>query len=191
MSQIMQATFTIEIKKVKDSLIALSRMTGRFSKTTVIKIRVLNTVIEISTKGITKRIEANTNGGADISLPVILLKGYLTGSSGGYKTFTFRKGELLCNGSLFSSPAIKFEPVFSNMENVLPVNLNHVTLLQYGLSKSSFEIEKLNLTATIELAQRKMKTNLLEALEFLNQYKVNYGDLEELVKMRLKSEVER
>ena len=70
---------------------------------------------------------------------------------------------------------------------MLHVNLSHITLLQYGLDKSKAEIEKLNLTATIEQANRTMKTNILEALEFLKQYGATYEDLQDMVKKNLKN----
>ncbi len=188
MSNNIYASFTIDVKEVNKNLIAIARLTGRFSKTTTIQIRVLNRAIELSRQGITKRIEARTEGEADISLPVSLLKGYLTGSLAAYKKFVFCPGELACDASIYSSSAIKVEPVFTNPENVLPGNLNRISVLRYWLNKSEAEIEKSGLTATIEIAKRKMKTNIREALEFLYEYEVKYEDLEELVKRKIKNE---
>ena len=88
MSKIIEASFTIGIKELNSNLITLSKLTGRLSKTSLIQLRVLNTGVELSLKGITKKIEVKTNGQADISLPVVLLKSYLTNSSD-YKTFIF------------------------------------------------------------------------------------------------------
>ena len=39
------------------------------------------------------------------------------------------------------------------------------------------------------MAKRKMNANILEALEFLYEYKVNYEDLEELVIKKIKTKV--
>jgi hypothetical protein len=186
MTNNIQVSFTVYIKEVSKNLIALSRLAGRLTKTTIIKIRVLKTAIEISFNGITKRIEANTKGEADISLPVSLLKAYLTAGSGTSKTFTFRHGELLCGGSLFSSSAIVVKPVFSDMDGVINTNLSHHSILSYWLNKSKTEIEKLGLTATIEVAKTTMRTNILEALEFLAQYDMSYEELEELIKKKIK-----
>ena len=187
MANNIQASFTVAIKDVSKNLIALSRLAGKLTKTSIIKIRVLNTAIEITSNGITKRIEAHTNGEADISLPVSFLKAYLTAGSGTDRTFTFRHGELLCGGSLFSSSAIVVKPVFSDMGGVIPTNLSHKSTLSYWLNKSTAEIEKLGLTVTIEVAKRTMKTNIMEALEFLKQYDVNYHELETMIKNKLKN----
>ena len=187
MANNIQASFTVDIKEVSKNLLALSRLSGRLTKTTVIEIRVLNTAIEISSKGITKRMDAHTNGEADISLPVALLKAYLMAGSGTHRTFTFRNGELLCGGSLYTSHTITVKPVFSNMGGVIPTSLSHKSTLSYWLNKSESEIEKMGLTVTIEAAKRTMKTNILEALEHLKQYEVKYEELEEMIKMKLKN----
>jgi hypothetical protein len=180
-----QASFTVEIKEVSKTLMALSRLSGKLTKTTIIKIRVLNTAIEITSKGITKRIEANTNGEADISLPVSLLKAYLTAGSGTRRTFTFRKAELLCGGSIYNSDAIVVKPVFSDMAGVIPTNLSHKATLDFWLNKSKDEIKNLGLTLTIDVAKRTMQTNIKEALVLLKEYGVNYEDLELIVKNKI------
>lgn len=164
---------------------AISRLSGRFTKSSVIQIRVLNAAIEITSKGITKRINLNTNGEADISLPVILLKGYLTGSTDPYKTFIFRNGELGCGSSIYSSHTIKVEPVFTTTENVLHNNLSKKTILKYWLNNTEKENERIGLTATIEVVKHQLKTDIEEALFLLCQYNVKYEDLEELVKRKL------
>ena len=185
MSKIIQASFTIEIKELNSNLIAISRLAGRFTKSTIIQIRVLNTAIEISLKGITKRIEVKTNGEADISLPVTLLKGYLAHSSDSSKTFIFRNGELGCGSSIYSSHTIKVEPVFTTTENVLHNNLTKISILKYWLTNTEKENERLGLTATIGVAKNHLKTDIQEALFLLKQYNVVYEDLESLVKMKL------
>ena len=101
MSKNIEASFSVAIKELNTNLITLSKLTGRLSKTSIIQIRVLPTGIELSLKGMSKKIQVNTNGQADISLPVVLLKTYLTNSSD-YKTFIFRNGELGCGGSIYS-----------------------------------------------------------------------------------------
>ena len=164
---------------------AISRLTGRFTKSSVIQIRVFNATIEISSKGITKRINLTTNGEADISLPVILLKGYLTGSTDPYKTFIFRNGELGCGSSIFSSHTIKVEPVFTTTENVLHNNLSKKSILKYWINKTEKENERIGLTATIEVVKHQMKTNIQEALFLLGKYNVVYEDLKELIKRKL------
>ena len=187
MSKIIQASFTVEVKALNSTLLAISRLAGRFTKSSVIQIRVLNAAIEISSKGITKRINLNTNGEADISLPVILLKGYLTGSTDEYKTFIFRNGELGCGSSIYSSNTIKVEPVFTTTENVLHNNLSKKTILKYWLNNTEKENERIGLTATIEVAKNHLKTDLQEALFLLGEYNVVYADLEELVKSKLRN----
>ena len=130
MSKNIEASFNVELKELNSNLVTLSKLSGRFTKTTLVQIRVLRTGIEITSNGITKKIQCHTNVEADISLPVALLKGYLSGSN--YKTFIFRKGELGCGASIFSSSAITINPIFTNRENVLPNNLNKNTILKYG-----------------------------------------------------------
>ena len=185
MTKNIQSSFTIDIKELKRNLTAISRLTGKFTKTTFIQIRVLNTAIEISLKGIVKRIEVSTNGEADITLPVSLLKSFLTDSSDYYKTFIFRNGEIGCGASIFSTHSIKVEPVFTNFENVLPNNLTKISILKYWLINTEDENERIGLTATIKLAKNRLNTDIQEALYFLNQYNVAYEDLEELVKKKI------
>ena len=80
------------------------------------------------------------------------------------------------------------KPVFSDMGGVIPTNLSHHSILSYWLNKSKAEIEKLGLTATIEVAKTTMRTNIMEALEFLNQYGASYEELEELIKKKISSD---
>ncbi len=186
MSKNIEASFTVTIKELKSTLITLSKLSGRFTKTTIIQIRVLRTGIEITSNGITKKIEAHTNGEADISLPVTLLKGYLTGSIITDKTFVFRNGELGCGLSIYSSYAIKVEPIFTTRENVLPNNLTKKTILTYWVNNTEKENERLGLTATIEVAKHHLKTDINEALLLLSQYNIEYDELEGMIKNKLK-----
>ena len=183
MSKNITASFSVEVKELNSTLITISKLSGRFTKTTLIEIRVLRTGIEITSKGITKKIICHTNGEADISLPVVLLKGYLTGSND--RTFVFRKGELGCGSSIFSSSAITVNPIFTNRENVLPNNLSKNAILQYWLTNTPKENERLGLTATIEVAKHHLKTDIKETLLLLNQYNIVYEDVEDLVKRKL------
>ena len=180
-----EASFSVEVKELNSTLITLSKLSGRFTKTTLIQIRVLRSGIEITSKGITKKIQGHTNGEADIYLPVALLKGYLTGSTDLYKTFLFRNGELGCGLSIYSSYAIKLEPIFTTRENVLPNNLTKKTILTYWVNNSEKENERLGLTASIEVAKHHLKTDINEALLLLSQYNVVYNDLEDLIREKL------
>ena len=136
MTKNIQSSFTVDIKVLNSNLTAISRLAGKFTKTTFIQIRVLNSAIEISLNAIIKRIEVSTNGEADITLPVSLLKSFLTNSSDYYKTFIFRNGEIGCGASIFSSNSIKVEPVFTSFENVLPNNLTKLSILKYWITNS-------------------------------------------------------
>lgn len=185
MSKNIEASFTATIKELNSTLITLSKLSGRFTKTTIIQIRVLRSGIEITSKGITKKIQGHTNGEADISLPVALLKGYLTGSINTDKTFVFRNGELGCGLSIYSSYSIKVEPIFNTRENVLPNNLTKKTILKYWVTNTVKENERLGLTATIEVAKHHLKTDINEVLLLLSQYNVVYEDLEDLIKKKL------
>lgn len=187
MSNKLQASFTVDPKVVNSNLIAIARIGGRFSKAKIIQIRICTDAIEIITQGITKRMKANTDGEADIYLPVSLLKTYLSSSSSGLVSFTFRQGELECGSSRYSSAAIEVTPVSLRPENILPINLNRISILRYGVNNSEAEIQKMGLTGTLKVATRKMKTNILEALEFLKEYEVKYEELEELVKKKIKN----
>lgn len=183
MSQNIQVSFTVETKLTKSTLRDLARLTGKFSKSTEIMIRVLNRAIELSINVVIKRIDAITHGEADIKLPVVLLKGYLT--DGAHKTFGFRSGELLCGTSIYSHYNIRVSPVFSDTKTALPVNLNRVEILHYWLNKSPSEIEKAGLTDAIEVAKRNLQTNIQEALVFLKDYNVNYDELEILINNKI------
>lgn len=185
MSKNIEASFTVTVKELNSTLITLSKLSGKFTKSTIIQIRVLRSGIEITSKGITKKIQGHTNGEADISLPVALLKGYLTGSNNTDKTFVFRNGELGCGLSMYSSYAIKVEPIFTIRENVLPNNLTKKTILKYWVNNSEKENERLGLTATIEVAKHHLKTDINEALLLLGQYDIVYNDLEGLIKEKL------
>ena len=179
-----EASFNVELKELNSNLITLSKLSGRFTKTTLIQIRVLRTGIEVTSKGITKKIQCHTNGEADIQLPVALLKTYLTNSTD-YKTFIFRNGELDFGKSIYTSYKIKVDPVFTTTENVLHNNLSKISILKYWLTNSENENERLGLTSTIKVARNHLNTNIHEALLVLKQYNVVYDDLEELVKNKL------
>ena len=185
MSKNIAASFGVEVKALNNNLISLSKLSGRFTKTTLIQIRVLRSGIEITLKGITKKIQCNTNGEADISLPVALLKGYLSGGIGADKTFLFRNGELSCGASIYSSQAIKVEPVFTITENVLHNNLSKNAILKYLLINSEKENERLGLKNTIEIAKHHLKTEINETLLLLKQYNIIYEDVEDLIKKKL------
>lgn len=185
MSKNIAASFCVEVKELNSNLITLSKLSGRFTKTTLIQIRVLRTGIEITSKGITKKIQCHTNGEADISLPVALLKGYLTGSTDVQKSFVFRNNELGCGLSIYSSYSITVKPIFTNRENVLPNNLNKIAILKYWLSNTEKENERLGLAATIEVAKHHLKTDITETLFLLKQYNIMYEDVEDLIKRKL------
>ena len=180
-----EASFSVEVKELNSTLISLSKLSGRFTKTTLVQIRVLRSGIEITSKGITKKINYHTNKEADISLPGALLKGYLKGTSDLYKNFVFRNGELGCGLSIYSSSAIIVNPVFTNRENVLPNNLSKISILKYWLSNNEKENERLGLTATIEVAKHHLKTDINETLLLLKQYNIMYDDVEDLIKKKL------
>jgi hypothetical protein len=90
MSNNIQASFTVDIKIIHSNLAAIARIGGRFSKSKIIQIRVCTDAIELITQGITKRMKAETEGEAEVYLPASLLKIYLTSSSSGLVSFTFR-----------------------------------------------------------------------------------------------------
>jgi hypothetical protein len=142
--------------------------------------------IELITQGVVKRVKADTIGEGEISLPVTLLKNYLATSSVTLISFKFSAGELECGSSRYSSSAIEVFPIPINTPVVLPINLNRISILRYGLNYSAEEIEKL--TATVKAAKRKMKSTILESLELLEEYDVTYDDLENLVNRKIKNE---
>ena len=109
-----QASFRVDTKEVKDNLAALSRLTGWFSKKSIIDIRVLDQAIEMSVKGISKRIAARTEGTADICLSLSLFKTFLPANNAGFVNFLFRPGQISCGSSIYSSSVIEVTPVFSN-----------------------------------------------------------------------------
>lgn len=74
MSKILEVYFTVDIKELNSSLIRLSKLAGKFTKTSLLEIRVLRSGIEITSNGMTKKLDAKTNGEADVTLPVALLK---------------------------------------------------------------------------------------------------------------------
>jgi len=61
-------------------------------------------------------------------------------------------------------------------------------VLRYWINKSSKEIEAADLTAKMGLAKRKINTNILEALEYLKQYEIEYDDLEELLMKKIRND---
>ena len=180
-----QASFRVDPKEVKDNLAALSRLIGRFSKKSILDIRVLHQAIEMSVKGLSKRIATRTEGTADICVPLSLFKTFLPANNAGFVKFLFRPGQISCGSSIYSSSAIEVRPVFSNTENVIPTNLKDIKVLRYWLNKSKFELEDAGLTREIALVKRTINSNILEALQFLEQYAVEYEDLETLVMNRI------
>lgn len=187
MSTKIQASFTADPKAVNSNLMAMARIRSGFYKTRIVQIRIVHDAIELMGQGITRRIKAKTEGEADVCMPIALLKSYLSSSSFGLISFTFRQGELECGSSIYTSSAIEVTPVSLKQEYVLPINLNRISVLKYGFNHSDEEIHKMQLTATVESAQRKMKTKILEALEILKEYDVKYEDLEKIVINKIKN----
>ncbi len=187
MSQKIQASFTADPKAINTNLMAMARIRSGFYKTKIVQIRIVNDAIELMAQGITRRIKAKTEGEADVCIPIALLKSYLSSSSFGLVSFTFRQGELECGSSIYTSSAIEVMPVSLKQEYVLPINLNHISVLKYGFNNNESEISKMQLSATVQAAKRKMKSNILEALENLKQYDVKYEDLETIIINKFKN----
>jgi len=183
----MQSTFTINTKEIKAALIAMNRIGSKFTKASMLKITVLTDKIEIATQGITKILKAETDGLADISVPALLIKGYVSTSSSATMQFTFKQGELKCGSSLFSSPFIRIETVFNIPENDLPINATRMSVLRFEANKSKEEIERLNLGPSITYANRTLRDKIHKALEYLDDYEVTFNDLHELIQKKIKN----
>jgi len=182
----MQSSFTVKTKEIKAALADMNRIGSKFQKASMLKITVLPDTIEIATQGIIKILKAETDGLADISVPALLIKGYVSTASAATMQFTFKQGELKCGSSLFTSPAIRLETVFNLPENDLPINANRMSVLRYGANKSKEEIERLNLKSSITYANRTLNEKIYKALEHLKDYEVTFDELHELIQKKIK-----
>ncbi len=182
----MQSTFTVNTKELKAALVVMNRIGSKFSKASMLKITVLTDKIEIATQGITKILKAETDGLADISVPALLIKGYINTASSLTMQFTFKQGELKCGSSIFSSPFIRIETVFNLPENDLPINATRMSVLRFEANKSKEEIERLNLGPSITYANRTLSDKIHKALEYLKEYEVTFDELHLLIQNKIK-----
>ena len=58
MSKNIEASFNVELKELNSNLVTLSKLSGRFTKTTLIQIRVLRTVLRLLQKASLKKFSA-------------------------------------------------------------------------------------------------------------------------------------
>ena len=58
MSKNIEASFNVELKELNSNLVTLSKLSGRFTKTTLIQIRVLRTVFRLLQKASLKKYNA-------------------------------------------------------------------------------------------------------------------------------------
>ena len=182
----MQAKFTVSTRQLGLCLSVISRLKPKFfKKDEFLNIRVLPETIEISTPGIIKVIKAETDGLADISIPAVIIKGYVDTSSVPLMQFTFKPGEMHVGSSIYSSPAITMESLFNMPESELPINATNMYLLSFAKRKGPDQIKKLGLEPLINKATRDLSVNITKALGFLQEYGVTYEELEGMVKGKI------
>ena len=181
----MQAQFTVSSKEIKAAITHMERVGGKFSKTTMLKISVLPETIEISKQGMTRIVKAETDGLADVLVPGVLIKSYLSTTSVAIITFAFTNGTLQCGSSKFSSPGISIETIFNIPENDLPINASRLSVLRFAASKKPEEIERLGLSSLIVAAKRLKTEKLNKAMEILKDYEITFEELSALIDKKI------
>jgi hypothetical protein len=177
----MQSTFTVKTKELKAALNFMERVGGKFAKTTMLKISILPDNIEIGKQGMTRIVKAQTGGLADVMVPGMVLKGYLSTASAVALTFTFGNGYMQCGSSTFSSPAITIETIFNMPENDLPVNATRMSVLRFAATKTEEEVARLGLSGSIKYAKKVQREKIQKAVELLKDYEVTFEELKQLI----------
>ncbi len=166
---------------MKAALSQMERVGSKFGKATLLKVSVLPDNIEIAKQGMTRIVKAQTDGLADIMVPAILLKSYLSTTPAGAITFTFTRGAVQCGSSKFSSPAITVETVFNMPENELPINATQMSLFRFSAFKTEEEINRLGMSSSIKKARSMLFKKIEKAAELLKDYEVTVEDLNHLI----------
>lgn len=174
-------SFTVDRKKFHTELLTIKKLTPKYFKSGVVQINVLPEQIELHTTGITKYIDARTEGYFDVFVPIRLLYAYSSTVLTDELTFEVRQGEIHCGGAIFSSPEIKVRPIFNANNEVLTMNSTEFALLKYSSRANETELADFGLTELVQRAEERLKTRLTEATEILSYYQVTYKELEKLV----------
>lgn len=174
-------SFIVDRKKFHTELLSIKKLTPKFFKTGVAQINILPEQIELHTSGITKYIDAQTEGYFDVFIPIRLLFAYSSTMSSDELTFEVSQGEIKCGSSTISSPEIKVRPLFNTNNEALIMNPSEYDLLKYALKTTDSELADFGLTELVQKAEERLKVRLTEASAILSDYRVTYKELENLV----------
>jgi len=181
-----QSKFTVETKDLNTILSEFKRLQKKFFNNGICKIRVMPGGIEITGQGIFKTIHGETDGLAEIFVPVKLLFVFSSVYTQPNITFIFRPGELECGSSVYSLQDIQVETWYNSPDLFFPINLDDISLLKEGIFKGEEHIIKYNLLKQYNKAKLQMDLAIREAKNALKLYNITTEEIKNLVLKKLK-----
>ena len=118
----MESVFTVKTVDLQESLTRIKRFNKKYFKEGIIKIRMMPGGIELSTIGVFEFVHGQTEGLAEVFAPLKLLFAFAQDCTHDSVTFKFRKGELECGNSIFSSPHISIKDWWNEWKKDRKVN---------------------------------------------------------------------
>lgn len=180
--------FTINAKTFSNTLNILLKLWTSRSKNKVVNIKACCDYIEISIPGATKKVRAEVEGEANIILPVRLILAYLKTYSSDIITLKFSPGQLECGSSIFNTSAIELSSINKEVEYEEFINISQLSLVRILLKNENKLPDNGPLLGSLKKARTRFKNDLVAASEILDSYGISFEDLEQFVKMQIKSE---
>lgn len=182
----MDIHFTVNTANFRYLFERILRTTGGLSKNKMICLRATHEKLELSVQGALWQTKAEVSGEGDIILPSKLLKAYLSSCSTAIISFSFRKGELQCGSSVYTTSAIDIIPLGLRPHIEIPINSTRKSLLRYVLiNHDDRTLSKKNMGTTVKNAKLALKRDIRSALEFLEKYEVTHDEIERLIMNKL------
>lgn len=165
---------------------------GGLKSNKVTQIRIYYDRVEFIGKGVTISVKTENDKEGDVLCPSNLLKSYLSTSSSPIIVFTFSKGSIQCGSSTFQTKAIDvfphgFLPSSEGALNTTKKSVQKLALLEINTE----DYRRKGMMSTVVAANKKLKTDIIKALETLQEYNITYDDLETLVRNKFISPLEQ
>jgi len=180
----MESVFTVKTVDLQESLTRIKRFNKKYFKEGIIKIRMMPGGIELSTIGVFEFVHGQTEGLAEVFAPLKLLFAFAQDCTHDSVTFKFRKGELECGNSIFSSPHISIKDWFYTTETNLSIKPTDIELLKLG-HQNIGEIFRYNKHDEYLRAKAKLDKAITESYGILKVYNIKREEIEKLVQEKL------
>ncbi len=190
MKQPLESKFTIDRKELNEALNSFKRLLKKKFDNTICNLRVMPGGIELSTPGIMRAIHGETEGLYEFLVPIKILYAYSSSSVNKTMNFIFCEGKMECDKSIYSSPMIKMKNWQQTTIDSVVINYTNTDLLKLGLEKGAEYLEENNLISEYKKAQNELELDIHTVMEVLSKYELKKEDLREIIKFRLKKNIE-